>query len=167
MPFPLLPTWETTDVTALTPEFLRSRNICLLMLDFDNTLLPYTCNTPTPAVLHWLEQMAASGITLCVVSNSKKQRVPAFCEKHGLGCITHAKKPLPRGVYQCLARYGVRPDQALLVGDQIYTDTVAGNLAGVGTVLVRAIDNHNLFLKLRHVAELPFIWIAKNRRLPL
>jgi len=31
--------------------------------------------------------------------------------------------------------------------------------------LVEAIHNHNFWLKLRHVAEMPFILLAKNRRI--
>jgi hypothetical protein len=30
---------------------------------------------------------------------------------------------------------------------------------------VKAIDNHNFWLKARHVLEMPFILLAKNRRL--
>ena len=39
------------------------------------------------------------------------------------------------------------------------------NNAGVMPILVRAIDNHNIWLKLRHVAELPFIFAARKRRM--
>ena len=47
----LLPDVIAEKVTDLTPEFLKSRKIEFLMLDFDNTLLPYTVNTPTSEVL--------------------------------------------------------------------------------------------------------------------
>ena len=58
----------------------------------------------------------------------------------------------------------MEPDRAALVGDQIYTDVLGANCAGVRSILIPAIDNHNIWLKLRHVAELPFIWLARNRR---
>ena len=166
MPFPLLPTWTASAVTAISADFLKKQGIRLLMLDFDNTIVPYTTNIPTGEVQAWLEEMKASGITVCVVSNSKKRRVPDFCEKQGLNCITHAKKPFSGGIRQCLTRFGIPATQAVLVGDQIYTDTLGGGCAGVRTILVNAIDNHNIWLKLRHIAELPFIFIAKNRRIP-
>ena len=51
------------------------------------------------------------------------------------------------------------------MGDQIYTDTLGANSVGVKSILVKAIDNHNIWLKLRHVAEKPFIYAAKNRRI--
>ena len=165
MPFPLLPTWQTDCVTQISVDFLQRQKIRLLMLDFDNTLLPYTTNTPTDAVIAWLEEMKAAGLTVCIVSNSKKSRVPYFCRDYGIDCITHAKKPSPKGIRQCLSRYGVPEQEAVLVGDQIYTDTLGGGCAGVRTILVKAIHNHNIWLKLRHIAELPFIFASKRRRM--
>lgn len=165
MPFPLLPTWKAPAVTAISPEFLKAQGITLVMLDFDNTLVPYTTNIPTPEVLAWLNCLKQSELTVCVVSNSKNSRVPEFCKNFGLDCITHARKPFSKGIRQCLHCFGVSSEQAVLIGDQIYTDTLGGGCMGVRTVLVNAIHNHTIWLKLRHVAELPFIFIARNRRI--
>jgi len=165
MRFSLLPRVITDKLTDLTPEFLRQKNITLLMLDFDNTIVPYTTNTPTEQMAAWLQTMLQSDIQLCVVSNSKRDRVKIFCAKYGIDCITHAKKPFSRGIRQCLAKYGKEPNEAAIVGDQIFTDTLGGNCAGITSILVKAIHNHNIWLKLRHVAEVPFIALAHKRRL--
>lgn len=166
MPFSLLPKIIAPHLTDITPELLRERGIRLLMLDFDNTIVPYTTDVPTEKMVHWLETMnALPDIRLCVVSNSHKDRVPAFCRKYGLDCITHAKKPFSRGIRQCLEKYHIPAGEAALVGDQIYTDTLGANAAGVTSILVKAIHNHTFWLKARHVLELPFIFFAGNRRL--
>jgi HAD superfamily phosphatase (TIGR01668 family) len=165
MPISLLPDVIASAVTDIKPEWLRRRNTRLLMLDFDNTIVPYTTNTPTDAVENWLREILASDIQLCVVSNSKRDRVRIFCEKYGMDCITHAKKPFSKGIRECLAKYGVPASEAALVGDQIYTDTLGANGCGVTSILVEAIDNHNFWLKARHVLELPFIYLARKRRM--
>ena len=165
MPFPLLPKLITGELTDLTPELLQAHNIRLLMMDFDNTIVPYTTDVPTEKIAAWLRDMNASDIRLCVVSNSKRNRVRVFCDAYGIDCITHAKKPFTKGINECLAKYGIPAEEAALVGDQIYTDTFGANNAGVMPILVRAIDNHNIWLKLRHVAELPFIFAARKRRM--
>ena len=113
----------------------------------------------------WLVQMLDSDIQVCVVSNSKRDRVKIFCEKYGMDCITHAKKPFSKGIRECLARFDIPAEQAALVGDQIYTDTLGANGCGVTSILVKAIDNHNFWLKARHVLELPFIYLARKRRM--
>lgn len=165
MNFPLLPKMVTRAVTDLSPALLREKDIALLMLDFDNTIVPYTTNTPTPEMTAWLQEMNRSDIALCVVSNSNKDRVKQFCAQYGIPCITHAKKPFSKGIRECLRQFDLHPEQCALVGDQIYTDTLGANCAGVQSILVNAIHNHNFWLKLRHVAELPFIFAAKNRRI--
>lgn len=165
MSFSLLPKLMADSLTELTPEVLRLHGIRLLMLDFDNTIVPYTTDIPTEPMANWLEEMKSSGIQLCVVSNSHKDRVKVFCEAYKIPCITHAAKPGTRGIRECLERYGVPASQAAIVGDQIYTDTLGGNLSGVMPILVHAIDNHNFWLKLRHIAEKPFIFIARKRRI--
>ena len=156
MPLSFLPRHIYPALTAIDPARLASEGVRLLMLDFDNTIVPYTTNDPT-------EEMHAE-IQICVVSNSKRGRVVEFCDKYGIDCITHAKKPFSRGIRACLRRYETEPRRAALVGDQIYTDVLGANCAGVHSILIPAIHNHNIWLKLRHVAELPFIWMARNRR---
>ena len=165
MPFSLLPRLIVKELPDITPELLRRHGIRLLMLDFDNTIVPYTTNIPTDTMEMWLRNMVQTDIQLCVVSNSKRDRVKIFCEKYRIPCITHAKKPFSKGINQCLQKFSVPASEAAIVGDQIYTDVLGGNCAGVTSVLVKAIHNHNIWLKLRHVAELPFIYAAKNRRI--
>lgn len=165
MSFSLLPRFVTEKLTDITPAFLKSHHIRLLMMDFDNTIVPYTTDIPTEEMENWLREMATSDIQICVVSNSKKERVKIFCRQYGIPCITHARKPFSKGIVQCLVEFDVWEKHAALVGDQIFTDTLGGNSAGVTSILVKAIDNHNFWLKARHVLELPFIFIARNRRI--
>lgn len=164
MRFPFLPTRIYGALTDIDPRQLHASGIRLLMLDFDNTIVPYTTSTPTPAMAAWLRDAAVSGLAICVVSNSKRPRVVEFCEKYGLDCITHAKKPFHRGIRACLDRYGMTPDRCALTGDQIYTDVLGANTAGVQSFLVSAIDNHNFWLRARHWLEIPWIFLARGRR---
>ena len=165
MSISFLPRLIADELTDLTPELLKRQGIRLLMMDFDNTIVPYTTNIPTEKMEAWLRMMVQSDIRLCVVSNSKKDRVRVFCGKYGIPVITQANKPGTRGIEECLAQFGIDRKEAAIVGDQIFTDTLGGNRAGVTPILIRAIDNHNIWLKLRHVAELPFIFVSRKRRI--
>ena len=165
MAFSMLPSILVDSVTDLTPQMLSGRGIELLMLDFDNTIVPYTTDIPEPLMEQWLYDMKQSEIKICVVSNSKNQRVRIFCKNYGIDCITHAKKPFPKGIRRCLNKYRLPANKCALAGDQIFTDVMGARGCGVTAILVRAIDNHNFWLKARHVAELPFIFLARNRRI--
>lgn len=107
MPFSFLPRMIYPHLTDVRAEDLTARGISFLMLDFDNTIVPYTTSKPTLEMAAWLKAMQASGIGLCVVSNSRKPRVVEFCKQYGLDCITHAKA--------AFARHPCVPD-ALLAG---------------------------------------------------
>ena len=163
MPFSFLPRMIYPHLTDVRAEDLFSMVRPPPRSTQAKTLFPYTTSEPTPEMAAWLGAMQASGIGLCVVSNSRKPRVVTFCEKYGLDCITHAKKPFSRGIRACLARFSLEPARCALVGDQIYTDVLGANCAGVQSILISAIHNHTIWLKLRHVAELPFIAIGKWR----
>ena len=81
MSISLLPKLRAKQITDLTPEHLTSRKIKLLMMDFDNTIVPYTSDEPTALVLAWLTWVKQCHVHVCVVSNSHNDRVPKFCEK--------------------------------------------------------------------------------------
>ncbi len=160
-----LPAGIIDTVTDLTESMLKRWGVRLLMLDFDNTIVPYTTDHPTDEMERWLERMLCSDIQLCVVSNSHNDRVKVFCRKRGIDCITHSRKPFPKGITACVTRYGIPEEQCALVGDQIFTDVLGANGCGVRSILVTPICNHNFWLKARHVLEKPFIFAARNRRI--
>ena len=162
-----LPDFVFRKLTDIPPSFFAERGLKLILLDFDNTMLPYTCDEPTQDLLAWIDRMRASGLRLCIVSNSKKPRVPRFSERYGVACVTHAGKPGGRGIREAMRRFGCRTAQTALIGDQIYTDVLGAKCAGITAIAVRSIHNHNVALKLRHVLELPFLALVRKRRIYL
>ena len=159
--FPLIPCWIVNSVCELTPAALSARGIDTLLLDFDNTLQAYSQASMPEMNADWIATMKSAGIELCVVSNSKKSRAVPFCEEFGIPIIRNAKKPFSRGIRQAMQLYVNRTGIAL-IGDQIYTDVLGANLCGIQSILVKPIHLSNVWLKLRHYAELPWIAIGKH-----
>ena len=165
MPLSFLPKRMTKKLTDITPEFLRENKIRLLMLDFDNTIVPYTTTVPTAEMESWLTRMnALEDIRLCIVSNSHNDRVPKFCRERNMAVITHAKKPFPKGINECLTKYGIPASEAALVGDQIYTDTLGANAAGMVSVLLEPIEPESTaFFRFKRFCERPLRWAMARR----
>ena len=159
--FPLIPNWTVDSVCELTPTKLRAKGIDTVFLDFDNTLQAYSQSAMPTETESWIKSILTDGIALCVVSNSKKSRAVSFCEKYDIPLIRNARKPFSRGIRQAMARFDSKAGIAL-VGDQIYSDVLGANLCGLLSVLVKPIHLSNIWLKLRHAAELPWIAIAKH-----
>lgn len=164
MAFSLVADGRVGDVFALTPEMLEARGVKLLLADLDNTLTPYSSQTPTPRVRAWKEGLEKRGITLFVVSNSRKAaRVPNYCDELGIGYVRRSGKPGTRGFLQAMEERGATPAQTLMVGDQIFTDVLGAKRAGIPVVLVEPIAlKGNPGRYLRYAAEWPFRLLAKK-----
>jgi HAD superfamily phosphatase (TIGR01668 family) len=91
-----------------------------------------------------------------VSNNFHTKDVCASAQDLGCSVVHHAMKPAPVAVHVALRHMGVSKDEAILVGDQVFTDVMAGNLAGVATVLVKPQSEVDLWytLILRKVERL-------------
>jgi hypothetical protein len=163
MPFPLAPRFRFDSIHTIDLNRLKARGITLLLADLDNTLVPYTVQTPTPEIRAWKEKLEQAGITLFILSNSRKPgRAQRFAQDLGVPYEGHAGKPKRGGFLRAMARMEVTPAQTAIVGDQIFTDIWGGNNAGVLTLLVKPIRFGNIFRALRYVGETPFRAMAKR-----
>ena len=63
---------------ALTVDLLKEKDIRFLILDVDNTLIPYEENEPRLAVRSWLEELKEAGIAVSFVTNNHKPRLMTF-----------------------------------------------------------------------------------------
>ena len=163
MSFSLRPDYTIRSLFSLTPEILKRIGADLLLLDLDNTISPYDEKEPGDKVLAWAENMKKGGIRLYIVSNSKKIRPDVFAEKMGIPFIKYAKKPSTKMVHRAIAQMDGVYDRTALAGDQIFTDVLAANRAGIKSILVEPIKFTNPFLKLRYIAETPFRKMFKNQ----
>lgn len=134
-----IPTIKLPRVTDITLEILKKYNITALILDVDNTLSTHHGQVLTDGLEEWLETMKTAGIKLTVLSNSNSKRLTPFAEKIGLDFISLGLKPLPFGYLRALKRLGVKKQNAAIVGDQIFTDTLGGNFIGLNTILLTPI----------------------------
>lgn len=165
MPFSLIPRHLAESIYWLSPPRLREAGVRLVLADLDNTLAPYEESLPSPALRAWKEELEENGIALYVISNSRKsRRCPDFCQSLGIPCVRHAGKPSRKGFLQALAETGIPAENAIMVGDQIFTDILGANRAGVTSVLVRPMAwGKNPFRRVRYAIETPFRMAAMAR----
>jgi len=163
MNFSPVPKFSFHDITDISPIFLQTLGIKFLMVDLDNTIAAYSEHHTSSAVSEWALEVKNHGIELFIVSNSlRKDRVGVFKDELDVGGIMNAHKPSPIGVKQAMACAGFSPDSSALIGDQIFTDTLAANRAGVVSIIVRPKQLTNPLLALRYAAETPFRAMCKK-----
>ena len=156
--FPFSARIHVESVSSLTPDFLSDHGIKNLLLDVDCTLKRYSQTELEPFSAAWLEQMRQSGVGLCLVSNGKPGRIGAFAEKHQLPFCALALKPFPFGLLRAVKEQKWDKRQTAMVGDQIYADIMAANLAGIVSILVDPIhpEEEPWFTRLKRPFEAPF-----------
>jgi hypothetical protein len=163
--FSLLADVEVSAITELSPQWFQEHGIRLMLLDFDNTIVPYTTAEPSEEFVSWLRETRQAGVQVMVVSNSRKsRRVPDFCEKRDIPYIKRAGKPRPKGIRKAMEQQGFLPGETAMAGDQTFTDILGGNLAGVTSVLVYPIRFSNPFQVIRYNLERPFIALGRRKR---
>ena len=146
------------DIYELSGEALARRGFKLLLADLDNTFVPYGVPLPDERLKAWRDELAHHGVTLFILSNNRHENRPRiFAEGLGVPYIGHAGKPRTRSFYRAMERLGVAKAQTAIVGDQVFTDVLGGNRAGVSAILVRPIrlaGNPGRYL--RYAVEIPF-----------
>ena len=125
---------------------LKEAGIRCVLVDRDNTLVPRDSKVAPSEVMAWLGDLKREGIEVCMVSNNfHTTAVEQSAHDLGIACVHHAMKPSPVAVKVAQAACGVSREQTVLVGDQVFTDIIAGNLAGVRTILVRPQSSEDLW----------------------
>ena len=155
----LIPDYYLDDIYMIRPEFLIGKGISAIVADIDNTLVTYDDPEPTPSLLVWLKKMEQAGIKIALVSNnSKHDRVITFNKNLGYHATARSGKPFGKGVKKALFALGVSPKEAVMLGDQIFTDILAGSRLGMTTILVKPIkDRTDLFFRTKRKLEKPYL----------
>ena len=153
----LVPDYWIDSIYQLTPERLAAHGITLVLADLDNTVARYREKTPSEPVRMWRQELESAGIQVFLLSNGRRpHRVQRFAQDWGVDYIGHAGKPRPGAFRRALEQTGCKPEEALMVGDQIFTDIWGAHNGGVTAVLVRPIVLDSWFRRLRFWVETPF-----------
>ncbi len=131
-----LPDLIKKTITEITIEELAAKGIKGLLLDVDNTLAIHGSQDPLEGVIDWIAGMHAAGMKIMILSNARKKRVAPFAKAINLPFRSFSVKPSPFGYFRACRKMGLRRKETAMVGDQIITDTLGGNLCGIYTVLV-------------------------------
>lgn len=141
---PLSPDAYLSSVHAIDLDDLAARGIRTLLLDLDNTLLPRDTNVVPDELKAWAAGLRARGFSVCLVSNNWHERVHHVASELGFDLVDKAVKPLPFAFRAALRRSDSQPHEAAVIGDQLFTDILGGNLLGMRTVLVAPLSSTDL-----------------------
>jgi uncharacterized protein len=132
----LRPQHTVTDLTQLDVEALFKQGIRGLLMDLDNTLMPWDSQEVDERVVAWIAHAKKTPLALCLLSNATHKRVHQCIEPLGLPFVALARKPLLPGFRKAMRILGTSPTETAMIGDQVFTDVLGANLLGLHSILI-------------------------------
>ncbi|MBM7577724.1 YqeG family HAD IIIA-type phosphatase [Jeotgalibacillus terrae] len=161
-----LPNEYVDSVFEITPAKLKEQGIKAIITDLDNTLVEWDRKEATPKLTAWLEGMQKEGILVTIVSNNNQLRVEAFSNPIGIPFIYHARKPMGRAFRRAIRDMNVNKDETVVIGDQLMTDVLGGNLNKLYTILVVPVaKTDGFFTKFNRVIEKRLLNFFKRKNM--
>jgi hypothetical protein len=111
-----------------------------MIIDIDNTITAWNQYHINPTLENWVRRTREMGFRICLLSNNTQQKVQQFASDLGVLAAPNRGKPLARAFRSALTALQGTPCDTLVIGDQIFTDILGGNRAGLYTILVDPID---------------------------
>ncbi|WP_237188993.1 YqeG family HAD IIIA-type phosphatase [Rothia nasimurium] len=131
----LFPHALAPDVFSIDYALLHKRGIKAIIFDIDNTLT-YHGHDSTPEVDQLFRDIHLLGLKTFLLSNNSEERITDFTRNIDTQFIAMADKPRPANYLKALAQLGLKKNEVVFVGDQIFTDILGANRAGIPSILV-------------------------------
>ena len=134
-----IPFAHAQSIYEIEYDFFKRNGVKTLFIDLDNTLDSYKAKEPKERTVNLVKGLKKIGITPVIISNNKAHRVCGYADKLGIDYLPSARKPFSRKIKEELARRVLKPDEVMLVGDQMMTDVLAAKGAGIRVVLTEKV----------------------------
>ncbi|HBN96369.1 MAG TPA: YqeG family HAD IIIA-type phosphatase, partial [Firmicutes bacterium] len=105
----LIPDVICESVFAIDLDKLKKRDISGLLVDIDNTLVPWGEPEMEGAFVAWVKEVKQKGFKVCLVSNAKKPRAENFATLLDIPAVGLALKPLGRAFRRGMALLNLGP----------------------------------------------------------
>ncbi len=152
------PDYYIPSVYHVDYEKLHALGIRAVLYDIDNTLVEHDAPATEQAKALFRE-IAAAGLKAAIISNNHEPRVKKLADAVGLAHYVYlAHKPMASGYRKACEILGVRPEEAMFFGDQIFTDILGARNAKIPCCLVKPIGPELLLkIKFKRWLEMPLL----------
>jgi len=154
----LTPTLMARAIWEVDLDDLAARGIRGIILDLDNTIAYWRKGGVLPEARAWIEAARQRGMKLCLASNaSRTSRVVRVAESLAVDHVGRATKPFASAYRRAMKVMGTSPSTTCGIGDQVLTDIVGANRAGLTSILVEPLSRR----------ELPHTWLLRLIEKPM
>lgn len=149
-----MPNDYVQSVFQIDIEKLANSGFKGIITDLDNTLVGWDVKTPTKEIQEWFKKANDLGLTITIVSNNNEKRVSGFSKDLDVDFIFKARKPMGRAFKKAIQHMNIKPEETVVIGDQMLTDVLGGNNNGLYTIMVVPVKKTDGFLtRLNRIIE--------------
>lgn len=109
-----------------------------IIFDIDNTLVHHGDDS-TKEIDELFIEIQRIGFKTLLLSNNDEDRIKRFVKNIDTLYICDAEKPKIHNYLKAVEMMNIDKEQALFIGDQIFTDILGANKSGIASILVKFI----------------------------
>lgn len=138
---PFTPAHAAESLQSIDIQELWNRGKRLLLLDVDNTLVQWHADACSDEVAEWVGRAKAAGFEICIISNTTQHdRLAKIAASIGATTVRGRFKPSRSMFRLALRKFGRKPDEAIMIGDQLITDVLGANRSRIEAIWVRRLE---------------------------
>lgn len=153
-------------ILQLTPQILQDNHIKGLVLDVDETLVPFRTNEVSDELNQWVTIMRDQFPIWLVSNNLSDTRIGGIAKRLDLPYFIGARKPSRGKVREAIEAMKLASHEVAMVGDRLFTDVVVGNRLGMFSILVEPMLHPTLGAPLFSLRNIE-VWISERLGVPI
>ncbi len=144
----------------LTPQILQEHQLDGLILDVDQTLVPFKQIEASTELQQWVALIRENTPIWLVSNNISHSRISNIAKSMDLPFISAAGKPSRRKLKQAAQAMNLPVERIAMVGDRLFTDVLAGNRLGMFTILVEPVIDPLVAVRSHPIRDFE-IWLSQ------
>lgn len=160
----IIPKYSYDTILDIPLNELHDAGYRAILMDVDNTILPRSQKEISLQMSNWVDLAKRIGYKVLFVSNNSSfRRINKVAKQVDVEGLHFACKPLVYSTRDLLKRHKLDPKKCIYIGDQLLTDVLMGNWAGMTTILVEPYDKRLSVIKaIQHEVEKKLLSWFKN-----
>lgn len=118
---------------------LKAQGIKGVILDVDETLRKDMGNIPK-CNQEWIDTLKRE-LKVIVVSNGIDDKIEKFFSAKGIDYIGFARKPFKKNFNKAFSKLGLKPEEMMIIGDDLFSDIYGGKRNNIKTIMVREVED--------------------------
>lgn len=138
-----LPAQAVNSLLDIDPARLWEEGKRLILLDVDHTIVKWRAEEIPQGVEDWVQRAKSVGFDLCILSNTRNpERLARLAARLNIETVRDKFKPSPAMFRLAMIKFKRKPEESIMIGDQIFTDILGANRSGIDAIWVQKMEGN-------------------------